>query len=125
MQNTLVAAPTEAFQRWQMAMQAAETRMILVVGSDARLMEWAALSLFRAGHIPVLGQWLWPLVTSDSASVNGAFDDFADPVGSRLLGRCDAILCVDAPTPGANALLQTARARGLRVYDDLDAAIAG
>src|SRR4051794_26141565 len=27
--------------------------------------EWAALSLFRAGHIPVMGQWFWPLVTSD------------------------------------------------------------
>ena len=106
-------------------MQAAETRMILVVGSDARLMEWAALSLFRAGHIPVLGQWFWPLVTSDTASADAAFDDFADPVGSRLLGRCDAILCVDSPSPGANALMTTARGRGLRVYDNLEDAIAG
>lgn len=106
-------------------MQAAETRMILVVGADARLMEWAALTLFRAGHIPVLGQWFWPLVTSDSASVDGAFDDLADPVGSRLLGRCDAVLCIDVPTPGANALVTTARARGLRVYESLEEAIAG
>jgi hypothetical protein len=123
--NTLPASHTEAFHRWETSMQAAETRMILVVGADARLMEWAALSLFRAGHIPVLGQWFWPLVTSDSASVDGAFDDLADPVGARLLGRCDAVLCVDAPTPGANALVTTARARGMRVYDNLEDAIAG
>ena len=124
-QNTLVAPPVEAFHRWQTSMQAAETRMILVVGADPRLMEWAALSLFRAGHIPVLAQWFWPLVTSDTASAASAFDDLADPVGSRLLGRCDAILCVDVPSPAANALVTTARARGLRVYDDLDDAIAG
>src|SRR4029453_2224369 len=108
-----------------LAMQAVETRMILIVGANVRLMEWAALSLFRAGHIPVLGQWFWPLVTSDTASVNSAFDDLADPVGRRLIGRCDAILCLEGPTPAANALLTTARARGLRVYVNLDDAIAG
>ena len=124
-QTTLVAAQAEPFRRWQMEMQAAEARMILIVGADPRLMEWAALSLFRAGHIPVLGEWFWPLVTSDSASVNGAFDDLADPVGTRLIGRCDAILCVDGPGPAADALLKTARARGMRVYDNLDDAIAG
>ena len=105
-------------------MQATETQMILVVGDDPRLMEWAALSLFRAGHLPVLGQWFWPLVSSDNASADAAFDDLADPVGTRLLGRCDAILCVE-PTPGAGALLETARARGLRVYDNLEDALAG
>ena len=123
-QNTLVVGPVPAFNRWPMSMQAAETRMILIVGADSQLMEWAALSLFRAGHIPVLGQWFWRLVTTDAASANGAFDDLADPVGARLLGRCDAILCVE-PTPGAEPLLNTARSRGLRVYDNRRAAIAG
>ena len=71
-------------------MQPAETRMILIVGANVRLMEWAALSLFRAGHIPVLGQWFWPLVTSDTAPVAAEFDEFCDPVAERLLGalRC-------------------------------------
>lgn len=105
-------------------MQATETQMILVVGDDPQLMEWAALSLFRAGHIPVLGQWFWPLVSSDTASVDAAFDDLADPVGTRLLSRCDAVLCLE-PTPGAGALLSMARARGLRVYDTLEDALAG
>src|SRR4029453_8775422 len=77
-----------------LAMQAVETRMIFIVGANVRLMEWAALSLFRAGHIPVLGQWFWPLLTSDTAP-DGEYDEAADPVGERLLGRCDAILRVD------------------------------
>ena len=123
MQKTLIATQTDSFRR-PFVMQPAETRMILIVGANVRLMEWAALSLFRAGHIPVLGQWFWPLVTSDTAPPNPAFDD-ADPVGERLIGRCDAILRVDGPAPDADALITCARARGLRVYDNLDDAIAG
>jgi len=107
-----------------MVMQAAETRMILIVGANVRLMESAALSLFRAGHIPVLGQWYWPLVATDMAS-DPRFDASGDPVGERLMGRCDAILRVDNPGPDAEMLIGAARARGLRVYTTLDEAIAG
>ena len=108
-----------------LAMQPSETRMVFIVGANVRLMEWAALSLFRAGHIPVLGQWFWPLLTSDTAPPDAEFDEFADPVAERLLGRCDAILRVDGPAPGADMLVSLARARGLRVYSTLEDAIEG
>ena len=123
-QKTLIATQTESL-RQPFVMQPAETRMILIVGANVRLMEWAALSLFRVGHIPVLGQWFWPLVTSDTAAPNAEFDEFGDLVGERLLGSCDAILRVDGPAPDADALVTLARARGLRVYTSLDDAIAG
>ena len=95
--------------------------MILIVGADVPLMEWAALSLFRAGHIPLLGQWYSPLLTSDTTPSNRG-DDL---VGDRLLGRCDAILRVEGPAPEADTLVRSARARGLKVYDNLDDALAG
>ena len=123
-EKTLIATQTDSFSR-PFTMQPAETRMILIVGANVRLMEWAALSLFRAGHIPVLGQWFWPLVTSDTAAVAAEFDELGDPVGERLIGRCDAILRVDGPAPDADALVDVARARGLRIYNNLDDAIAG
>ena len=107
------------------AMQAVETRMIFIVGANVRLMEWAALSLFRAGHIPVLGQWFWPLLTSDNAPADAEFDEYGDPVAARLMGRCDAILRVDGPAADADALVSMARARGLRVYTTIEDAIAG
>jgi hypothetical protein len=116
-----LAAASQPFRRWQAGMQAAEARMILIVGADAPMMEWAALSLFRAGHIPMLRQWFSPLVTSDT--IPSASGD--DLVGDRLLSRCDAILRVDGPAPDADAVVRSARARGLRVYDNLDDAIAG
>lgn len=122
--KTLIATQTEAF-RQPFVMQPAETRMILIVGANVRLMEWAALSLFRVGHIPVMEQWFWPLVTSDTPPVEGEFDEPGGPAGERLLGRCDAILRVEGPAPDADALVSLARARGLRVYTSLDDAIAG
>ena len=98
--------------------------MIYIVGANAGLMEWAALSLFRAGHIPVLGQWFSPLVTSDAEPAAPQFDENGDPIAERLIGRCDAILRVE-PAPHADALVSAARARGLRVFMNLDDAIAG
>ena len=106
-------------------MQPAETRMIFIVGANVRLMEWAALSLFRAGHIPVLGQWFWPLVTSDTAPSDAELHESSDPVAERLMGRCDAILRVDGPAPDADAMVSAARSRGLRVFTTLEDAIAG
>jgi hypothetical protein len=123
-QKPLIATLTDPVGSGAFQMQPAETRMIFIVGANVRLMEWAALSLFRAGHIPVLGQWFWPLVASDMAS-DARYEAFGDPVGERLLGRCDAILRVDDPAPETDLLISIARTRGLRVYDSLDDAIAG
>lgn len=106
-------------------MQSAETRMILIVGADPELMEWAALSLFRAGHIPVLGQWYSPLASSDEGRAEDGVYEIDDPVGPRLLTRCDAVLRVDGHAPETDLLVNTARARGLRVYDTLEDALAG
>jgi hypothetical protein len=99
--------------------------MIYIVGANAELMEWAALSLFRAGHIPVLGQWFSPLLASDAEPAAPQFDENGNPIAERLIGRCDAVLRVDGPAPEADALVSAARARGLRVFMDLDEAIAG
>ena len=116
---------TDLFHRWGTTMQAAETRMILIVGADADLMEWAALSLFRAGHIPVLGQWYSPLAAGDATRTDDGVYEIDDPVGPRLLKRCDAVLRVDGDAPEADLLVNTARARGLIVYDTLEEALAG
>lgn len=102
--------------------------MILVAGGNVRMMEEAAWSLFRAGHMPVLGEWFaWPLVAADAASLPAerAFDEIFHPVAERLLAKCDAVLSVDGPTAGIDELLALARARGLRVFFNVDDALAG
>jgi len=123
-QNSL-ATQTYLFHRREKTMQAAETRMILIVGADADLMAWAASSLFRAGHIPVLGHWYSPLAATDAARGDDGVYEIDDPIGPRLLTRCDAVLRVDGEAPEADLLVNTARARGIRVFDNLDDALAG
>ena len=124
-ENPVFVQPSPDALSGAAALQAVETRMILIVGANLSLMEWAAVSLFRAGHLPVIGQWFWPLVSSDDSAANASFEEFGDPVAERLVGRCDAVLRVDGPAPDADALVGLARARGLRVYASLDEAIAG
>lgn len=102
--------------------------MILVAGGNIRMMEEAAWSLYRAGHVPVLGEWFaWPLVAADAASLPAerAFEEIFQPVAERLLAKCDAILSVDGPAAGVESLLALARARGLRVFFTVDDALAG
>jgi hypothetical protein len=102
--------------------------MILIAGGNIRMMEEAAWSLFSAGHVPVLGEWFaWPLVAADAASppAERAFDEIFQPVAERLLAKCDAVLSVDGPAAGVDALLAVARARGLRVYFNVEDALAG
>ena len=45
-------------------LQPVEMRMILIAGADLTSMREASLHLFRAGHMPVMGEWFSePLVS--------------------------------------------------------------
>ena len=85
-------------------------------------MEAFALPLFRAGHVPIVGEWLaLPLVALNGSILIGdeAFDEVFHPIAERLLEHCDAVLRVGGPSKGADLMVETARARGLAVYHDL------
>lgn len=85
-------------------------------------MEAVALPLFRAGHVPIVGEWLaLPLaaLAGSQATGDAAFDEVFHPVAERLLARCDAVLRVGGPSAGADRMVAVARARGLAVYHAL------
>jgi hypothetical protein len=92
------------------------------LAANVRAMEAYALPLFRAGHVPVVGEWLaLPLVElAGSARVgDAAFDAIFHPIAERLLARCDAVLRVGGPSQGADLMVQTARDRGLAIFHTL------
>ena len=108
--------------------QPSEVRMVLITGGDLRVMEETAVSVYRAGHIPLLCEWFSSPLTSigdQLDSVESSFTDLVHPIAERLLGRCDAILRVEGLAAGADLLVAMARARGVRVYRDLDEALSG
>ncbi len=87
----------------------------------ARL-ESAAVPLFRAGHIPMIGEWVaLPLGAQAGSTGPGhpLYDEFAYPVAERLLRHCDAVLRLPGASKGADEDVRLARERGLPVYFDL------
>lgn len=86
-------------------------------------LEQAAWPLFRAGHIPMIGEWV-ALPVLSSAGATGPTDPLAAdvmyPVAHRLLQHCDAVLRLPGESRGADQDVAIARERGLPVYTALE-----
>lgn len=94
------------------------------MAANVRRMEAYALPLFRAGHIPVLGEWFaLPLLALAGSRRVGdeAFGEIFHPIAERLLEHCDAVLRVGGASQGADLMVKIARERGLRVFETLGA----
>ena len=94
----------------------------LMARNLARLEE-AAWPVFRAGHVPVIGEWV-ALPVLRSAGADGPLDPFAEqvmyPTAERLLEHCDAVLRLPGESRGADQDVAIARRRGIPVYDRVE-----
>jgi hypothetical protein len=82
-------------------------------------MEAYTVPLFRAGHLPIVGEWLaLPLVALAGSRRIGdePFTEIFHPVAERLVEHCDAILRMGGPSQGADLMVHTAEARGVRIF---------
>jgi hypothetical protein len=89
------------------------------IAANVRAMEAYALPLFRAGHMPVLGEWFaLPLVDlAGSRQIGDApFNEIFHPIAERILARCDAVLRVGGASQGADQMVQGAREHGLHIF---------
>lgn len=93
-----------------------------LITKNVQEMESYALPIFRAGHIPVLGEWLaLPLVELAGSKKIGdqAFNEVFHPIATRLLEKCDAVLRVGGPSAGADEMVRVGRNLGLNIYSTL------
>ena len=93
------------------------------MNANVRAMEELALPLFRAGHLPVVGEWLaLPLIARAGSKRIGdaAFTEIFHPIAERLVSRCDAILRIGGPSAGADEMVRLAKAQGRAVYHRLE-----
>jgi hypothetical protein len=91
--------------------------------ANVEAMEAFAVPLFRAGYIPVVGEWLaLPLVRLAGSTRVGdaAFDEIFHPIAERLVERCDAILRIGGASAGADEMVRLAESFGLPVYYRLE-----
>ncbi len=92
------------------------------LAANVHAMEAYALPLFRAGHIPVVGEWFaLPLVQlAGSTHIGDApFNEIFHSIAERILARCDAVLRIGGPSQGADQMVQVAREHRLRVFTHL------
>jgi hypothetical protein len=89
------------------------------MAENVRVMERYALPIYRAGHLPVVGEWFaLPLVAvAGSRQVGDApFNEIFHPIAERLLERCDAVLRVGGASQGADLMVRLAEGRRLAIY---------
>lgn len=113
------------------------TLMILVAGpyrsgtnDDPKLIQMnvdamvdMSLRLFRAGHLPVMGEWYaLPLIEHAGSKRIGddVFNEIFHPISRRLVAKCDAVLRIGGPSAGADEMVAIAREHGKLVYFSLD-----
>ena len=92
------------------------------MAANVQLMEACTLPLFRAGHVPVLGEWFaLPLVALAGSRQVGddVFNEIFHPISERLLEHCHAVLRVGGASQGADLMVRLAHERGLKVYRQL------
>jgi len=85
-------------------------------------MESFALPIFRAGHVPILGEWLALPLTALAGSRkvgDDAFNEIFHPIAERLLKYCNAVLRVGGASQGADLMVSVAQQLGLRVFYSL------
>src|SRR5450432_35893 len=94
----------------------------VLIKKNVEEMESYALPIFRAGHLPILGEWLaLPLVELAGSVKIGdqAFNEIFHPSAVRLLEKCDAVLRVGGASAGADEMVRVGRSLGLRIYGSL------
>ena len=89
------------------------------MAANLAALETAAWPIFRAGHIPMIGEWV-ALPVLRGAEIESVADPRASavmyPTAERLLEHCDAVLRLPGESTGADQDVAIARRRGLPVY---------
>jgi hypothetical protein len=95
----------------------------VLIAANAAAMTDASLKLFRAGHLPVMGEWYaLPLIEhAGSTGIGDAvFNEIFHPIARRLVAKCDGCLRIGGPSAGADEMVNLARLHGKAVYYSLE-----
>ena len=94
-----------------------------LMAANLAALEEASWPIFKAGHIPMIGEWV-ALPVLRSAGARGLDDPLTAavmyPTAERLLAHCDGVLRLPGASTGADQDVAIARERGLPVYTRLE-----
>ena len=93
------------------------------IAQNVAAMTEASLQLFRAGHLPVMGEWYaLPLIEHGGSTGIGdaVFTEIFHPISRRLVAKCDGCLRIGGPSFGADEMVAAARRHGRAVWHSID-----
>lgn len=94
-----------------------------LIEANVKQMTRASLSVYRRGHIPMMGEWVaLPLIEEAGSREMGdaVFNEIFHPIAANLIDFCDGVLRIGGASAGADYMLEVARAKGKIVYMNLD-----
>ena len=94
-----------------------------LIARNVAAMTKASLQLFRAGHLPAMGEWFaLPLIEHAGSTVIGdaPFDEIFHPISRRLVAKCDSCLRIGGASVGADEMVALARAHGKTIYTRIE-----
>ncbi|HSD76009.1 MAG TPA: DUF4406 domain-containing protein [Solirubrobacteraceae bacterium] len=86
------------------------------IAANLARLEEAAAPIYRAGHVPMIGEWV-ALPVLRGGEHDG---DVMYETAARLLEHCDAVLRLPGESAGADQDVVLARRRGLPVYTAIE-----
>ena len=93
------------------------------MAANLRRLEEASWPLFKAGHLPMIGEWValpvWRAAGGEHPG-DHLHDQIFHPAAGRLLGLCDVVLRLPGPSTGADDDVRVATERGIPVYYRLE-----
>ncbi len=90
-----------------------------LIAANVSHMTDVALSIYRMGHLPVLGEWFaLPLVEAAGSKQIGdaVFNEIFHPIAVQLIDHCDAVLRIGGASKGADEMISTGKAKGKIIF---------
>ena len=95
----------------------------ILIEKNVDAMNEMALSVYRKGHLPVLGEWFaLPLIATAGSKAMGdqVWNELFHPVAIRLISKCDVVLRIGGPSSGADEMVRIGAEQNKRIIYDLE-----
>lgn len=93
------------------------------MAANLKRLEQPSYALFKAGHLPMIGEWValpvWNAAGGDHVG-DDLYEEVFHPVAGRLLQLCDAVLRLPGESKGADNDVRIAKERGIPVFTRLE-----
>lgn len=93
------------------------------MAENLRRLEAPSYALFRAGHVPMIGEWVaLPVWRAAGGKEIGddLYEEIFHPAAGRLLQLCDGVLRLPGESRGADNDVRLATERGIPVWYRLE-----